>query len=55
VIGRFKDIVIVGGINICPEDVEAAVNRLTGVYAGRVVAFGVAVRRLLIEFLLPVG
>ena len=41
VIGRFKDIVIVGGNNVFPEDVEAVVNRIEGVYPGRVVAFGV--------------
>ena len=41
VIGRFKDIVIVGGNNVFPEDVEAVVNMIDGVYPGRVVAFGV--------------
>ncbi len=41
VIGRFKDIVIVGGNNIFPEDVEAAVNTIPGIHLGRVVAFGV--------------
>ena len=41
VIGRLKDIVIVGGNNIFPEDVEAVVNSIAGVHAGRVVAFGV--------------
>jgi len=41
VIGRFKDIVIVGGSNVFPEDVEAVVNTIEGVHAGRVVAFGV--------------
>jgi fatty-acyl-CoA synthase len=41
VIGRYKDIVIVGGQNVFPEDVEGVVNALDGVYAGRVVAFGV--------------
>ena len=41
VIGRLKDIVIVGGNNIYPEDVEAVVNTLEDVYPGRVVAFGV--------------
>lgn len=41
VIGRFKDIVIVGGNNIFPEDVEAVVNTISGIYPGRVVAFGV--------------
>jgi fatty-acyl-CoA synthase len=41
VIGRFKDIVIVGGNNIFPEDVESVVNSIEGVYPGRAVAFGV--------------
>jgi fatty-acyl-CoA synthase len=41
VIGRFKDIVIVGGNNIFPEDVEAVVNTIPNVYAGRTVAFGI--------------
>lgn len=41
VIGRFKDIAIVGGHNIFPEDVEAIVNTIAGIYPGRVVAFGV--------------
>ena len=40
VIGRYKDIAIVGGQNIFPEDVEAIVNTIDGIYAGRVVAFG---------------
>jgi fatty-acyl-CoA synthase len=34
--------VIVGGQNIFPEDVEAVVNTVPGIYAGRVVAFGIA-------------
>jgi acyl-CoA synthetase (AMP-forming)/AMP-acid ligase II len=41
VIGRFKDIAIVGGHNIFPEDVEAVVNTVEGIHSGRVVAFGV--------------
>lgn len=41
VIGRMKDIVIVGGQNIFPEDVEALVNTLPAIYPGRVAAFGV--------------
>jgi acyl-CoA synthetase (AMP-forming)/AMP-acid ligase II len=40
VIGRTKDIVIVGGQNVFPEDVEALANTVPGVYPGRVVAFG---------------
>jgi fatty-acyl-CoA synthase len=41
VIGRLKDIVIVGGQNVFPEDVEGIVNEVGGVYPGRVVAFGI--------------
>src|SRR5215469_3455815 len=40
IIGRKKDIVIIAGNNIYPEDVEAAINGLDGVIPGRVVAFG---------------
>jgi acyl-CoA synthetase (AMP-forming)/AMP-acid ligase II len=42
VIGRLKDLIIVGGQNVFPEDVEYLVNEVKGVYPGRVVAFGVA-------------
>lgn len=41
VIGRMKDIIITGGQNIFPEDVEAIVNTVAAIYRGRVVAFGV--------------
>jgi fatty-acyl-CoA synthase len=41
VIGRLKDIVIVGGQNIFPEDVESIVNKIEGIYPGRAVAFGI--------------
>jgi fatty-acyl-CoA synthase len=41
VIGRKKDIIIVAGKNIYPEDVEDAISRVPGVSPGRVVAFGV--------------
>lgn len=41
IIGRYKDIVIVGGQNIFPEDVEAVANTVPRVYPGRAVAFGV--------------
>jgi acyl-CoA synthetase (AMP-forming)/AMP-acid ligase II len=40
IIGRKKDIIIIAGNNIYPEDVEAAINDLDGVIPGRVVAFG---------------
>jgi fatty-acyl-CoA synthase len=41
VTGRAKDLVIVGGRNIYPQDVELVAERVPGVIAGRVVAFGV--------------
>ena len=40
VVGRKKDIVIVGGVNIHPQDVEAIVNGVVGAIPGRCVAFG---------------
>jgi fatty-acyl-CoA synthase len=40
VIGRKKDIIIVAGTNIYPEDVESAISAVRGVIPGRVVAFG---------------
>jgi fatty-acyl-CoA synthase len=40
VIGRKKDLIIVAGNNISPEDVEDAVSQVQGVIPGRVVAFG---------------
>jgi acyl-CoA synthetase (AMP-forming)/AMP-acid ligase II len=39
VIGRKKDIIVVAGNNIYPEDVEDAVGAVAGVIPGRVVAF----------------
>ena len=41
VIGRKKDIIIVAGKNIYPEDIEDAIGRVPGVLPGRVVAFGI--------------
>jgi len=40
VIGRIKDIIIVAGNNIYPEDVEDAVSKVENIIPGRVVAFG---------------
>jgi acyl-CoA synthetase (AMP-forming)/AMP-acid ligase II len=51
VIGRLKDIVIVGGQNVFPEDVEVVVNGMEGIYPGRVAAFGVEDRELATEAL----
>ncbi len=43
--GRIKDVIIVGGRNVFPEDVERAVAEVDGVRAGNVIAFGVEGRR----------
>ncbi|MFM2070858.1 MAG: hypothetical protein RLZZ623_1121 [Actinomycetota bacterium] len=39
--GRIKDVIIVGGRNVFPEDIERACGVLEGVRAGNVIAFGV--------------
>jgi fatty-acyl-CoA synthase len=39
--GRIKDVIIIGGRNVFPEDVERAVADIDGVRAGNVIAFGV--------------
>ncbi|MCZ7670418.1 MAG: AMP-binding protein [Chloroflexi bacterium] len=41
VIGRSKDLIINAGKNIYPQDIEAIVNEVAGVHAGRAVVFGV--------------
>jgi fatty-acyl-CoA synthase len=43
--GRIKDMIIVAGRNVFPEDVERSVAEIDGVRAGNVIAFGVAGRR----------
>jgi len=45
VCGRLKDVIIVGGRNVFPEDVERAVAEVDGVREGNVIAFGVEHRR----------
>ena len=39
--GRIKDVIIVGGRNVFPEDIERAVGAIPGVRPGNVIAFGV--------------
>jgi fatty-acyl-CoA synthase len=42
VCGRIKDVIIVGGRNVFPEDLERAAQTVEGVRPGNVIAFGVA-------------
>jgi acyl-CoA synthetase (AMP-forming)/AMP-acid ligase II len=39
--GRKKDLIIVGGKNVYPQDIENLLNDVPGVHPGRVVAFGI--------------
>jgi len=39
--GRIKDMIIVGGRNVYPEDIERALAEVDGVRAGNVIAFGI--------------
>ena len=39
--GRMKDLIIVGGKNIYPQDLERLANETPGIHPGRVAAFGV--------------
>jgi fatty-acyl-CoA synthase len=41
VTGRKKDLIIVGGKNVYPQDLEALASEVEGIHPGRVAAFGV--------------
>lgn len=41
VCGRIKDLIIVGGRNIYPQDIEKVVGEVEGIRTGNVIAFGV--------------
>jgi acyl-CoA synthetase (AMP-forming)/AMP-acid ligase II len=44
VTGRMKDLVIVGGRNIYPQDIEQIASEVEGVHPGRAVCFGVKIK-----------
>jgi acyl-CoA synthetase (AMP-forming)/AMP-acid ligase II len=41
VVGRSKDLLIIAGKNVYPQDIEALLYELDGIHPGRAVAFGV--------------
>jgi acyl-CoA synthetase (AMP-forming)/AMP-acid ligase II len=55
VIGRSKDLIIIAGNNVFPEDVEDAAGQVPGILPGRVVAFGAEDERLGTEVLCVVA
>ncbi|UDY35758.1 fatty acyl-AMP ligase [Dermatobacter hominis] len=43
--GRIKDVIIVGGRNVYPQDIEKVVGEVEGVRTGNVIAFGIEGRQ----------
>jgi fatty-acyl-CoA synthase len=44
--GRKNDLIIIGGKNIYPQDLEAIANQVPGIYPGRAVALGLPDEKL---------
>lgn len=55
VTGRIKDLIILGGRNLYPQDLEAVASELPGFRPGRVAAFGVPVAERATEALVVVA
>jgi fatty-acyl-CoA synthase len=55
VAGRLKDLLIVGGVNVFPQDIEDLVSRVKGVHPGRVCAFSAFDERLQTEHVVIVA
>jgi len=53
--GRKKDLIISGGKNIYPEDLEEIANNVSGIHPGRSVAFGVSDARMGTESIVVVA
>lgn len=49
VVGRKKDVLIIAGVNVFPQDIEDLVSSVDGVHPGRVSAFGAFDERLQTE------
>jgi len=55
VAGRLKDVLIVGGVNVFPQDIEGLATRVDGIVPGRVAAFSVFDHRLQTEHIVVVA